>query len=300
MTDEEKFKILIVDDEKANINALSYILKSKYVVLAAKDGETAIEVAQNNQPDLILLDIIMPGMSGFETLLELKNCDLTRGIPVIFITGRDSVEDEAKGLALGAVDYMTKPFHPSIVEARVRTHLQIVQYIHAIERLCMVDALTNIPNRRYFDEHLSIEWDRAMREKKPLSVLMIDIDNFKIYNDTYGHSQGDTLLKNISQIFKQTLKRPADFVSRWGGEEFTVLLPDTDSEGAMEVAEHIRANVEHAVTACPDGRETRVTVSIGVNSEYHANGNSIHSFVAGADKALYSAKAAGKNKVMLL
>lgn len=296
MSNGEKFKILVVDDQISNIEALTSILKPTYSVLVAKDGQTGLDVARDNKPDLILLDVIMPGLSGFDVLLELKNSDQTRNIPVIFITGRDSAEDERKGLNLGAVDYITKPFHNFIVQARVRTHLQNVEYIRTIERLCRIDVLTNIPNRRFFDTQINMEWERAIRDKKSISILMIDIDRFKDYNDTYGHPQGDVLLKTVAVIFTQALNRPADFAARWGGEEFTVLLPDTDLEGAMEVAERIRADVEAAVI--PYGEvNTGVTVSIGVNVAQPVSGSSLEEFISLSDKALYAAKNSGRNNV---
>lgn len=298
MSTKEKRKILVVDDERSNIDALSYILKPRYTVLVAKDGLTAIEVAKSRSPDLILLDIVMPGMNGFEVLSALKESDETRPIPVIFITGRDSFKDEEKGFALGAVDYVTKPFHNSIVEARVKTHIQMIEYIQMIEHLCMIDALTNIPNRRHFDNRLSTEWEKAFREKTPVGMLMIDVDRFKDYNDTYGHLQGDKLLQAIVGIITQALKRPTDFAARWGGEEFAVLLPDTDSDGAFMVAERIREDIQRAVIPCSDGTGTRITVSIGVDSEIPASGDASGSLIYGADEALYAAKEAGRNIVM--
>lgn len=294
---EGKFKILIVDDERSNITALSHILRSTYIVLAAKDGPSAIEAAKKNSPDLILLDIIMPGMSGFEVLAELKDSDLTRNIPVIFITGLDSIEDEETGLLLGAVDYITKPFHNAIVKLRVETHLKIIEQMRIIERLGMIDSLTDIPNRRSFDHQLNVEWNRAVREETSLSFIMLDIDKFKNFNDNYGHAHGDKVLKTVAKVILQSMRRPADFAARWGGEEFSVLLPDTGLDGALEVAENIRNNIENVVIPCSDGRDTKITVSIGVNSESPATGGSIDDFCAKADTALYSAKEAGRNIV---
>lgn len=168
MVGDRNFTILIVDDERSNIVVLSHILRPSYVVLAAKDGPTAIDIAKSKNPDLILLDIVMPGMSGFEVLAELKKNNLTMNIPVIFITGIDNNESEEKGLSLGAVDYITKPFHNSIVKLRVKTHQKIIEQMHTIERLGMIDALTNIPNRRSFDNQLSVEWNRG--NEKPVAA----------------------------------------------------------------------------------------------------------------------------------
>lgn len=293
------FSILIVDDEKSNLEILSKILQSNHTVYIAKSGETALMRAEKDNPDLILLDIVMPDMDGFEVLSRLKGNDATRNIPVIFITGLDSVKDEERGFFLGAVDYITKPFHASIVKARVKTHLKIVKQMRTIERFGLTDSLTELPNRRSFDNQLNIEWGRAVRENKPVSLLMMDIDNFKVYNDTYGHPQGDILLKTVADIFVSTLKRTTDLVFRWGGEEFTVLLPDTGMHGAMTVAEKIRANVEAAVVPRLDnGEPTRVTISIGVESVTQFSGISAEDFLQASDHALYTAKESGRNQVV--
>jgi diguanylate cyclase (GGDEF)-like protein len=294
----KKLSILIVDDEKSNIDVLNHILKDKYKIYIAKNGENAIRIARDSQPDLILLDIVMPDKNGYEVLVELKESNLTQNIPVIFITGQDSKEAEVKGLSLGAVDYITKPFHNIIVEARVCTQMKLVEQMRTIERMSITDALTDLPNRRYFNDQIAKEWGRAIREITAISLLIIDVDNFKIYNDTHGHPQGDTLLQAVSDIFKNELKRPADTVARWGGEEFILLMPNTDQNGAMEVAERIRAAVEaESVPNDENGTPTSVTVSIGVNSEKPTLNMSLANFVSKADKALYAAKNNGRNKV---
>ena len=299
MAERKKFSILIVDDEKSNIDVLNHVLKENYRLFIAKTGESAIKIARENLPDLILLDIIMPGMDGYEVLIQMKKTDITKNIPVIFITGQDSKENEVRGLNLGAVDYITKPFHTVIVEARIRTHMKIVEQMQLIERMSIMDDLTDLPNRRYFNEQLNREWNRAIRESSTISLLVVDVDNFKIYNDTYGHPQGDTLLKAISSVFKQALRRPADLAARWGGEEFIILMPDTDQNGAMEVAERIRYRVEDLIVPCEDGTSTRTTVSIGVNTAGPILNQPVTGFVAGADKALYEAKASGRNKICI-
>jgi diguanylate cyclase (GGDEF)-like protein len=294
----ENFKILVVDDEKHNIEVLNEILSPMYEILISKDGLNGIKMAKEFVPDLILLDIIMPDMSGFEVIQTLKGSDVTRRIPVIFITGLDSYKDEEKGLLLGAADYITKPFRVPIVKARVKTQLQMVEYIRAIERLGMMDALTELPNRRGFDKQIQSEWNRAKREKTPISVMIIDIDKFKVYNDTYGHAQGDVVLQYVAKAYKSTLKRPADYVARWGGEEFVILLPNTDMEGALIIAEQIRVNIEKLKIPYTDGTSQSVTVSIGVNCEVPPRYNPPAEFLSKADKALYEAKETGRNKVV--
>ncbi|MCL2456830.1 MAG: diguanylate cyclase [Defluviitaleaceae bacterium] len=284
----ENFNILIVDDERANIDVLSHMLKSDYKISIAKSGAQALERAKRDEPDLILLDIIMPDMSGFDVLSELKETENTNAIPVICITGLDSVEHEEKGFSLGAVDYITKPFHQCIVKARIATHLRIVEQMRIIEQIGLIDALTGIPNRRSFDNRLATEWGRAVREKSSLSMLMIDVDHFKKFNDDFGHQQGDLVLKKVAETIKTTLKRPGDFFARWGGEEFAALLPSTSSAGALRFAEAIRINIQ---------TNSNVTVSIGNSSLIPTHDDKIKEFVEHADKALYVAKASGRNRV---
>jgi diguanylate cyclase (GGDEF)-like protein len=195
------------------------------------------------------------------------------------------------------VDYITKPFNNTIVRARIRQHLQTLRQLRMIKRLGVIDPLTDIANRRGFNERLEIEWAHAIRDKTTLSILMIDIDHFKRYNDTYGHPQGDVLLQAIAAIFRQTLERSTDYAARWGGEEFALLLPGTNMDGALKIAERIRSDVEAAAVPRADGSDTHVTVSIGVYSQTPQPGDSANNFVTGADKALYTAKQSGRNKV---
>jgi diguanylate cyclase (GGDEF)-like protein len=297
MNGAKKNSVLVVDDETSNIMVLTHILSPEYAVYAAKNGQDAIEVATEHVPDVILLDILMPGIDGYEVLAVLKNSDTTRAIPVIFVTELDNAEDEEKGLSLGAADYIRKPFKAAIVKLRVRNQIQILNYIHMIESLSLIDQLTQIPNRRGFDERLNIEWGRAIRVEAPLSILVLDLDNFKNYNDTYGHMQGDMLLQTVAKLFAWELKRSVDFVARWGGEEFTALLTDTDWDGALDVAERMRKSVENAVIPLAGGQATKITVSIGINSRIPTSNDSVDDFVHHADKALYTAKKEGKNRL---
>ncbi|GHV42515.1 hypothetical protein FACS189490_11660 [Clostridia bacterium] len=300
MTNErEKRRILIVDDEVSNIAVLSEILRGEYAVSAVKNGQAAVKTALNDRPDLILLDILMPDIDGYEVIKELKSIETTSHIPVIFITGLSSVADEEKGLRLGAVDYITKPFNNLIVRARVGTHIKIVEQMRTIERLGMIDALTDIPNRRFFDKRLHEEWRRMCRQEKYISILMIDVDKFKVYNDTYGHPQGDVLLKFVAKTMTECLRRPADMAARVGGEEFSVILSDMDVNGAAVVAERIRAAVEAGIVLREGTDEpTSVTVSIGVNAIVPKTDLTIHEFIEQADKNLYTAKTTGRNRVV--
>ena len=288
--------LLIIDDDKMNLKLLSNLLSPDYTIYTATNGASGIRIAKEYLPDLILLDILMPEMDGYQTLAEIKNNEETRKIPVIFITGLDSEKDEEKGLSFDAADYITKPFRAMIVKLRVQNQIQIVNHLRTIEYLSLHDHLTRIPNRRSFDERLHMEWSNAIREHKPLSILMIDLDNFKKLNDTYGHQQGDIVLQMTAKIFPRELKRPRDFVARWGGEEFAVLLPDTPISAALEIAERIRAEVQDAQFPCADGSALRITISVGVNSRMPVQGDLPEQFLSDADSALYAAKLSGKNR----
>jgi diguanylate cyclase (GGDEF)-like protein len=295
MTSDDK-RILVVDDEKMNIIALAHFLKPQYEIIVAVDGASALEAAEKHLPDIILLDIIMPDMNGFDVLVKLKNSAATMDIPVIFLTGLSDAGDEEKGLSLGAVDYITKPFNQSVVKARIKTQLKIVEYVHTIEKLCMLDTLTGLSNRRGFDTRMDVEWGRAYRERKTLGLIMLDIDKFKIYNDTYGHPQGDILLQAVAEAIRKTLNRPADFAARWGGEEFMVLLPDTSIEGTVIIAEQIRLNIKNTIVPCADGKKTSATVSLGADSIIPDEGYSSADLIAEVDKLLYAAKKNGRNR----
>ncbi|MCL2101062.1 MAG: diguanylate cyclase [Fibromonadales bacterium] len=293
----KKNSVLIVDDDKANIVALTHILSLEYTVYAVKNGKDAIEKAKEHLPDVILLDILMPEMDGYEVLSMLKNNERTREIPVIFVTGLNDHESEEKGLSLGAADYINKPFSPTVVKLRIRNQIQMLNEIDMIRQLSITDQLTGISNRRNFDCRLQLEWNHALRNKTTLSILLADIDDFKTYNDTYGHLQGDAALQSVAKNIEQSLSRSIDFAARWGGEEFAVLLPSTDLTGALSVAERIRNNIECVEIPCSNGSSTKLTVSIGVNTCAPKYINSIDDFVSKADKMLYCAKKAGKNKV---
>jgi len=296
---KKEFTILITDDEKMNVDVLGGILSPMYNLLISRNGTRAIALAREHTPDLILLDVLMPDMSGFEVITELKNDKDTINIPVIFITGLTSAEDEEKGFILGAVDYITKPFKKAIVKARVNTHIRIVDQMRMIESIGLIDPLTKIANRRGFENRLDLEWNRAIREQTPISLLMMDIDKFKNYNDMYGHQQGDVALETLADVASKTLMRAVDFVARWGGEEFVILLPGTDTKGATEVAERVRENTEATVLTTYDGVDTRVTVSIGINTVVPRINDSTKDFMEKADQALYKAKESGRNRYVI-
>lgn len=301
MQEKDRQKILIADDERFNLNILIDILKPDYKVIVAKDGKQAIERAISNPPDLILLDIMMPEMDGYEACKNLKKNEQTKDIPVIFITGMKEEGNEVKGFDLGAVDYITKPFQAAIVMARVKTQLKMKWQADMFRQMASIDVLTEIPNRKKFEETFDKEWRRALRNKTPLSVAFMDIDFFKQYNDTYGHGRGDKCLKEVAQALVSSIRRPTDFVARYGGEEFIAVLPETDISGAMTIAEVMRRDVE--LLKIPHAQSTPfdyITISIGVSSVFPSSGFSdtaLVSIVAAADEMLYKAKAEGRNQV---
>ena len=294
---EERAKLLIVDDERLNLNLLNALLKSDYKIMVATNGEQALKGALSGKPDLILLDIVMPGMDGYEVCRQLKANLATQQIPIIFITALCDSEMETQGFELGAVDFISKPFSNSVVKARIATHMRLKRKSDLLEKLVSQDSLTEIPNRRALDEAREREWARCLRSGLPISFVMIDIDLFKQYNDHYGHGAGDECLARVAKALWSCAQRPGDFVGRYGGEEFAAILPETDREGAMQMGENFRAsiaalNIPHAFSmAAP-----HVTVSIGVAAA-NAAATSVDQLLAGADKMLYQAKAGGRNQV---
>lgn len=291
--------ILIVDDSSFNIQIITDILKDYGTVLTATNGADALRIACSEpHPDLILLDIVMPDMDGYEVCRRLKALEATKDIPVIYLTGMSNEQDEEYGLSLGAIDYITKPFKPSILKVRVKNHLQLKYFRDCLTTMGMVDGLTGIPNRRRFDETMLVEWRRALRSGQPLSLIMTDIDYFKNYNDTYGHLEGDACLRKVANKLCETLKRPGDLVGRWGGEEFACILPETVRTGAMFVADQLRTGIinlgiQHASSPIAPV----ITISLGVTTMIPRPGQDPIELIRYSDEALYKAKRAGRNQI---
>jgi diguanylate cyclase (GGDEF)-like protein len=288
--------ILVVDDSPANVDLICEALGADYHFKIAAQGEQALVIATSDtKPDLILLDVMMPGVNGHEVCRALKENPATQNIPVIFVTTMDDAEEEETGLALGAVDYISKPISPPILRARVRNHLNLKVKADLLESQAFLDALTSIPNRRCFDEALRNEWMRALRSATPLAIIMVDVDHFKAYNDLYGHGAGDICLKMVaSALASETASRSADLIARYGGEEFIALLPGTDTNGAHLLAERLRGRVE--ALQIPHGYPG-VTISAGYISVIPTQDNSAAELMEKADSMLYQAKAAGRNCV---
>ena len=320
-------KILIVDDSLSNRNVLESILVEAgychiatasspfeaFNFLSLEDPERAITV------DLILMDILMPGMDGIEACSQLKARPHLKDIPVIMITSQKEMGMLDAAFNAGAMDYIVKPLQKVELLARIRSALALKKEMdkrkereqellqltckleEAYEQLrqqSSLDGLTEIANRRHFDEYLEVEWKRAQRDHNLISLIMADIDVFKYYNDNYGHQAGDECLRKVAKQMEVVLKRPGDLVARYGGEEFAVILPETDLEGAARVAEEIRTAVEKI--AIPHAHSTvsnYITISLGVAASAPSLNSSSDELVNKADQALYRAKQNGRNRV---
>lgn len=322
----KKDYVLVVDDTPPNLHLLITMLTRKgYDARGEADGELALVSIDKDLPDLVLLDINMPNIDGFEVCRRLKASDRTREIPVIFISARDEVLDKVQAFSVGAVDYITKPFQIAEVLARVDNQITLrklqkqlqeqnellkKEISHRIlaeamlqeanvqlERLVNLDGLTKLANRRCFDEYLEQEWQRLAREQQSLALIMCDIDFFKNYNDSYGHIVGDDCLKKVSALIQQSVRRPADLAARYGGEEFVVVLPNTDVEGAMAVAEIIRQKLRELAIPHQDSAVSQyVTLSMGVTSLIPKLDSNPSVLLTAADYALYRAKELGRNQ----
>jgi diguanylate cyclase (GGDEF)-like protein len=294
-------RVLVVDDHPANIVMLSELLRGLCDIRFATSGAQALEMLSRPPlPDLMLLDVTMPEMDGFEVCRRLKSDPATAGIAVIFVTVRSKPEDEALGLDLGAVDYITKPFIPAIIRTRVRTHLALQRKIALLETLAFLDGLTEVPNRRNFDQTLARAWRQGRRDQEPLSLALIDIDHFKSVNDRYGHAAGDECLKTVAQRLSDDLRRPGDTLFRLGGEEFAVLMPATPLAAAAERCERLRAAVSEAPIPLPFTTDpATVTISIGCAAAIPDGRGKPDELVSQADELLYQAKQSGRNRVVV-
>lgn len=293
-----KPKLLVVDDQPINIQVMYQAFAGDYQVFMATSGTQALAICKDNPPDLILLDVVMPEMDGFEVCTRLKADDATRNIPVMFVTAHTDSAQETHGLSLGAVDFIAKPVNPAVVRARVKTQLTLKFQSDLLRKLVFLDGLSGVYNRRYFDQQLSIEWARCSRNSSPLSVLMIDVDFFKLYNDRYGHQAGDDCLRQLAMALKSCLKRPADLVARYGGEEFACILPDTAFDDALSVAQDLEARVRRLQIKHENSSvDTVTTVSVGLATRTIDSAGDSGALVGLADAQLYCAKLAGRGRV---
>ena len=291
-------RILVVDDAMENIQILHHALRDEHEVLFALDGETALQIALEQQPDLILLDAVMPGMDGYAVCAALRGSPRLQGIPVIFVTALSQPEDETRALEAGAVDFISKPFNVAVVRARVRSQLTIKRQADAMRELSMTDGLTGVANRRSFNDTTDAEWRRCARAGMPLSVIMIDIDHFKLYNDHYGHQAGDQCLQQISAAMKRCAARPQDLLARYGGEEFILLLPQEGPDGTEVVAQRILDEVRRlALPHAASPTTPQVSISMGLATAMPPiDSTDPSALIRSADANLYRAKQTGRNR----
>jgi diguanylate cyclase (GGDEF)-like protein len=286
---------------------IKYLEDSGFELMVAQSGEETLKHVERIIPDIILLDVLMPGIDGFETCRRLKENATTQDIPVIFMTALADTVDKVNGFEVGGVDYITKPFQVEEVLVRVDMHLTIHHLQKELEarnrelaRLVNIDDLTQIANRRYFGSYLQQEWRRAVRGQHYISLIFIDVDHFKLYNDHYGHQAGDDCLKQVAQVFAQVTQRPADLAARYGGEEFVILLPDTEPEGAEHVAKDIQKALQQLhIPHAQSSVSSSVTCSMGIACMIPSQTADVEAFVTIADNAVYQAKNRGRNQIVV-
>ncbi|MEN2671839.1 diguanylate cyclase [Herbaspirillum huttiense] len=288
-----------MDDQPTIIFSLRSLFGDDYEILISTSGNEAIALCRESRPDLVILDIKMPDLNGLEVCRALKEQPETSNIPIIFLTSSDDDVDEVAGFEVGAADFIHKPVNPVIFKARLLNHLAQKLQADILRDLADSDGLTGIANRRRFEDQFQKEWAHFLRTREPLSLLMIDVDYFKLYNDTYGHLAGDDCLRKVATALSAAIKRPHDFVARFGGEEFVAILPRTDATGAMLIAEKMLNAVrdlklEHKSSAA----WSYVTISIGIADATRLKSLDSFCVKTDADRALYEAKKSGRNKAI--
>jgi diguanylate cyclase (GGDEF)-like protein len=305
-TEQENLgRILVVDDNRDNVEIIATRLRFRgYEIDEATDGAVALERVRLNPPDLILLDVMLPDIDGYEISRRIKGDSALPFIPIILVTARDTTQDKVAGLDAGADDYLTKPINFPELEARVRSMLRIKKLQDEIElknreleRLSISDGLTGLYNHRHIHKLLNEEFDRVDRTNERLTVAMFDLDRFKGVNDTYGHQAGDRVLEQLADILRESA-REIDRLGRYGGEEFMVLLPDTSIDDAVVFVERVRREVARRPFSISDDQALRMTISAGVSTYPHPRIKNPEMLVRLADEALYAAKSAGRNRVV--
>ena len=291
-------KILIVDDSVVQATQLKNILDDEYDVTIAQTAGEGLHRASSEAYSLILLDVVMPEMDGFTLLKKLQEEIITQNVPVILITSLADVENEQRGLVLGAVDYITKPFHALIVKARVNTHIKLYNYRRQVEAQSMTDQLTGIANRRKYEQYCAAKWQEAARLQLPFSICMFDIDRFKVYNDTFGHPAGDKVIAAVAKTAASLLQRSTDFLARYGGEEFVALTFGDPSEKIFAHLKKIRQAVEDLHIPHDPSVSEWVTVSVGGITVIPQVGSDYDFYLKVADTMLYDAKKHGRNQVV--
>lgn len=296
---KEKATILVVDDEPIYVEILRSFLAPDYHVISAEGPSQALEILEGTLPDLILLDVMMPDMDGYELCRILKLAPATAKIPVIFVTALGDMEGETRGFDAGAIDYVTKPFNPVVVRARVRNHVALKRAHDELARLASTDSLTGLASRRRFDEAFEAEYRRHARSTLPLSLIMIDVDHFKAFNDTYGHLAGDECLRRVGGVLAGSLHRDPDLAARYGGEEFVCILPETNLTGALDVAKAIHEGIAGLRISIPGAPgPLGVTASAGVITSACAHPGGEADLLRKLDRLLYLAKDEGRNRIV--
>ncbi len=301
-------KILLVEDSATLRHAMSqYITEAGHSPLIAHSGEEALQLLENTPVDMIIMDVEMPGLNGFETTRLIREWLAGHWIPIIFVTSHNGDESYQEGIEAGGDDYLVKPVSPMIIKAKIRAMERISEMrdqLHhlnqELEALSQLDSLTQILNRRTFNERGEQQWLQATRQQSSTAVLMIDVDHFKLYNDHYGHPAGDACLQQVTAALRSCVQRPYDLLGRYGGEEFVILLPETDMAGARQVASCINAKVRELALKHEVSPTSRVvTVSVGGAVCSHPASHSLEEIVKCADRALYRAKHGGRDQAVL-
>lgn len=295
---ERRERILIIDDSPVQAERLRSILQDDYTVTLANTAESGLKYAKEGNFDLVLLDVVMPEMDGFVLLKKLQEEIITQHTPVILITSLSDAENEERGLTLGAVDYITKPYHPPIVRARVNTHIKLSRYRRQVEQSAMIDPMTGVSNRRGYENCYYRKWQDAVRLKAPISLCMMDIDKFKVYNDTFGHPAGDRVIRAVAGVAADYLRRSTDFFARYGGEEFVAIIQGNDAETAFTQLRRLREAVENLHIPHNPEVSQWVTVSIGGVTIRPKMSDSYNTYLEIADTMLYDAKRYGRNQVV--
>ncbi len=292
----EKPQLLVVDDQSVNVRLIYDLFKSEFSVFMATSGEAGLLKARQLVPDIILLDVVMDGMTGYELCRELKADPALKHIPVIFITGQFNELDEVRGFEIGAVDFIHKPINPTLTKVRVNTHVQHKLQADLLRNIAMLDGLTGIANRRQFDEQITKMWRHCAREKQVLSLVIIDIDYFKQYNDHYGHLDGDSVLCEVAHLIKSVIGRPQDLAARVGGEEFALLLPNTPQVNIGIILDRLFEKINARDIAHEKSPFGKLSISAGCSSVVPNELDAIESLYKQADTALYTAKQQGRNR----
>ncbi len=295
--DSERPHILIVDDRPDTLEVLTELLESRYIISTILDGEHAVSIAETVRFDLILLDVELPDLNGYDVCQKIKSSALNKNTPVMFVSGCADTEHEIKGLVYGAVDYITKPFSVTSLIYKIENHVRIAGYQRQLETLQGLDPLTGIANRRAFEQRLHSEMQRTQRNDSPLCLIMLDVDYFKSFNDFYGHVDGDACLKKLAGIMMNCRGRSSDIVARYGGEEFAILLPLTDRRGGIRYAKRLYDMVKSQAIPHEDNPTGHVTVSMGLVTYSGKDLLSPHELVEAADAGLYRAKKLGRARL---